>query len=85
MDVAIGAFSSPTEEIRAAASYALGSVSAGNLQVYLPVIPQEIEAKPRRHAVPPVALAQGGKGMKSGGGEGEGRGGRGGEGRSSAV
>ena len=44
----IGAFSSPTEEIRAAASYALGSVSAGNLQLYLPVILQEIEAKPRR-------------------------------------
>ena len=30
------------------ASYALGSVSAGNLQLYLPVILQEIEAKPRR-------------------------------------
>ena len=27
---------------------ALGSVSAGNLQLYLPVILQEIEAKPRR-------------------------------------
>ena len=48
LDVIIGAFSSPTEEIRAAASYALGSVSAGNLQLYLPVILQEIEAKPRR-------------------------------------
>ena len=48
LDVVIGAFSSPTEEIRAAASYALGSVSAGNLQLYLPVILQEIEAKPRR-------------------------------------
>ena len=47
LDVVIGAFSSPTEEIRAAASYALGS-SAGNLQLYLPVILQELEAKPRR-------------------------------------
>ena len=48
LDVVIGAFSSPTEEIRVAASYVLGSVSAGNLQLYLPVILQEIEAKPRR-------------------------------------
>ena len=48
LDVVIGAFSSPTEEIRATSSYALGSVSAGNLQLYLPVILQEIEAKPRR-------------------------------------
>ena len=68
LDVIIGAFSSPTEGIRAAASYALGSVSAGNLQLYLPVILQEIEAKPRRHAVPPAALAQGGKGEEGGGG-----------------
>ena len=44
----IGAVNSPTQEIRAAASYALGSVGAGNLQLYLPVILQEIEAKPRR-------------------------------------
>ena len=48
LDVVIGALSSPTEKIRAATSYALGSVSAGNLQLYLPVILQEIEAKPRR-------------------------------------
>jgi len=46
--VVIGAFSPPTEEIRATSSYALGGVSAGNLQLYLPVILQEIEAKPRR-------------------------------------
>ena len=48
LDVVIGAFSYPTKEIRAAASYALGSVSASNLQLYLPVILQEIEAKSRR-------------------------------------
>ena len=48
LDVVIGAFSSPTEETQAAFSYALGSVSASNLQLYLPVILQEIEAKPKR-------------------------------------
>ena len=34
--------------MRASISYALGSVSAGNLQLYLPVILQGIEANPRR-------------------------------------
>ena len=47
-------------------------LSASNLQLYLPVILQEIEARPRRHAVPPAALAQGGEG-EHGGSDGEGR------------
>ena len=73
LDVIIGAFSSPTEEIRAAASYALGSVSAGNLQLYLPVILQEIEAKPRRQYLLLHSLKE----VREGG-EGRGREGRGG-------
>ena len=48
LDVIIGAFVSPTEEFGATTSYALGSVSACDLQLYLPVILQEIEAKPMR-------------------------------------
>ena len=67
LDVIIGAFSSPTEEIRAAASYALGSVSAGNLQLYLPVILQEIEAKPRRQYLLLHSLKE----VREGGGGGE--------------
>ena len=51
LDVVIGAFSPSTEEIRASTSYALGSVSASNLQLYLPVILQEIEARPRRQCL----------------------------------
>ena len=79
LDVIIGAFSSPTEEIRAAASYALGSVSAGNLQLYLPVILQEIEAKPRRqylllHSLKEVREGGERRGRRE---EGKGKGGRG--------
>lgn len=46
--VILGTFSSQSEEVRSAASYALGSVSAGNLHRYLPFILSEIEANPKR-------------------------------------
>ena len=63
--VILGTFSSQSEEVRSAASYALGwlmprhchvtilcffvgSVSAGNLQNYLPFILSEIQANPKR-------------------------------------
>ena len=84
LDVVIGAFSSPTEETQAAFSYALGSVSAGNLQLYLPVILQEIEAKPRRQYLLLHSLKEVREGRVEHGGS-EGRGGREGEGRISAV
>ena len=79
LNVIIGAFSSPTEEIRAAASYALVSVSAGNLQLYLPVILQEIEAKPRRWYLLLHSLKEVREGGEGGGGGSDGREGREGE------
>lgn len=41
----INAFSSPSEEVKSAASFALGSISVGNLNEYLPFLLQEIEKK----------------------------------------
>ncbi|XP_049773388.1 cullin-associated NEDD8-dissociated protein 1 [Schistocerca cancellata] len=46
--VILNSFSPPSEEIKSAASYALGSVAVGNLPQYLPFVLQEIEAQPRR-------------------------------------
>ena len=71
LDVVIGAFSSPTEEIRAAASYALGSVSAGN------------ECSRRQYLL--LHSFKEGREGRVERGEGDGRRGREGEGRSSAV
>lgn len=47
-DVIIQLFNSPSEEIRSAASYALGCVCAGNLNTYLPFILSEIQTIPKR-------------------------------------
>lgn len=44
----LDAFTSQSEEVKSAASFALGSVAIGNLQEYLPFILQEIEAQPKR-------------------------------------
>lgn len=41
--VVIRSFQSPTEEIKAAASYALGNIAVGNLALYLPVILSQID------------------------------------------
>lgn len=41
-------FSSPNEEVKSAASYALGNVAVGNLSKMLPFVLQEIERQPKR-------------------------------------
>lgn len=47
-DVLLASFSPPSEEVKSAASYALGSVAVGNLPEFLPFILREIEAQPKR-------------------------------------
>ena len=46
--VITAAFDSPCEEVKTAASFALGSIAVGNLQVYLPFVLQEIETKQKK-------------------------------------
>ncbi|KAJ9575390.1 hypothetical protein L9F63_025658, partial [Diploptera punctata] len=46
--VILNSFSPPSEEVKSAASYTLGSVAVGNLPQYLPFVLQEIEAQPKR-------------------------------------
>lgn len=41
-------FSNLSEEIKSAASYALGGIAIGNLRQYLPFILREIENQPKR-------------------------------------
>ena len=41
-------FNHPNEEVKQAASYALGNLSLGNLKEYLPFVLGEIETKPKR-------------------------------------
>lgn len=41
-------FSSPSEEVKSAASFALGKIAAGNLNLYLPFLLKEIQANPKR-------------------------------------
>lgn len=42
------AFSSVSEEIKTAASFALGAVAVGNLSYYLPFVLREIDSQPKR-------------------------------------
>jgi len=56
-------FTNQSEEVKSAASYALGNVALGNLQEYLPFILNEIETQPRRqylllHSLKEVISAQ---------------------------
>ncbi|KAH8410584.1 hypothetical protein KR009_005701 [Drosophila setifemur] len=44
----IECFGATSEDVKAAASHALGAVSVGSLQTYLPLILNEIEAQPKR-------------------------------------
>lgn len=44
----ISCFGSTSEDIKSAASHALGAVSVGNVNYYLPYILNEIEAQPKR-------------------------------------
>lgn len=46
--VILESFSHVSEEIKSAASYALGGIAIGNLRQYLPFILQEIENQPKR-------------------------------------
>lgn len=46
--VIIGCFNHSNEEVKSAASYALGNISLGNLEYYLPFVLKEIEAQPKR-------------------------------------
>ena len=41
-------FNHSSEEVKSAASYALGNISLGNLKEYLPFVLREIESKPKR-------------------------------------
>lgn len=44
----IECFSASSEEVKAAASHALGAIAVGNLPYYLPFVLAEIEAQPKR-------------------------------------
>uniref|UniRef100_A0A1I8QDB4 TATA-binding protein interacting (TIP20) domain-containing protein n=1 Tax=Stomoxys calcitrans TaxID=35570 RepID=A0A1I8QDB4_STOCA len=44
----IECFSAGSEDVKTAASHALGAISVGNLQTFLPLILNEIEAQPKR-------------------------------------
>ncbi|KFW93745.1 Cullin-associated NEDD8-dissociated protein 1, partial [Phalacrocorax carbo] len=46
--VILEAFASPSEEVKSAASYALGNISVGNLKEYLPFMLKEIGSQPKR-------------------------------------
>jgi cullin-associated NEDD8-dissociated protein 1 len=41
-------FNHNSEEVKSAASYALGNISLGNLKEYLPFVLNEIETQPKR-------------------------------------
>lgn len=43
--VIIGSFNSPSEEIKSAASFALGNIAVGNLSQYLPFILGQIDSQ----------------------------------------
>ncbi|XP_038838717.1 cullin-associated NEDD8-dissociated protein 2 isoform X2 [Salvelinus namaycush] len=46
--VILEAFSSPNEEVKSAASCALGNICVGNLEEYLPFMLKEIDSQPKR-------------------------------------
>lgn len=46
--VILNSFSVVSEEVKSAASYALGSICIGNLQQYLPFILKESQDQPKR-------------------------------------
>lgn len=48
MQVILSCFASSNEEVKSAASYALGNVTVGNLAKFLPYVLQEIEKQPKR-------------------------------------
>ncbi|XP_065543369.1 cullin-associated NEDD8-dissociated protein 1-like isoform X4 [Lathamus discolor] len=67
--VILEAFTSSSEEVKSAASYALGSVSVGNLKEYLPFMLKEIGSQPKRqylllHSLKEVISASPADGLK---------------------
>ena len=59
----LNAFNHSSEEVKSAASYALGNIALGNLAEYLPFVLHEIETQPRRqylllHSLKEVISAQ---------------------------
>lgn len=47
-DLLISALGSASEEVKSSASFALGSISVGNLEVYLPFVLEEIEKRDKK-------------------------------------
>ncbi|CAB4064779.1 CAND1 [Lepeophtheirus salmonis] len=47
-NIVLKSFNHSSEEVKSAASYALGKLSLGNLKEYLPFVLQEIESQPKR-------------------------------------
>lgn len=67
--VILDAFSSPSEEVKSAASYALGNISVGNLNEYLPFMLKEIGSQPKRqylllHSLKEVISSSSADGLK---------------------
>uniref|UniRef100_A0A670I7J7 Cullin associated and neddylation dissociated 2 (putative) n=1 Tax=Podarcis muralis TaxID=64176 RepID=A0A670I7J7_PODMU len=67
--VILDAFASPSEEVKSAASYALGNISAGSLKEYLPFMLKEIGGQPKRqylllHSLKEVISSSPGESLK---------------------
>ena len=61
--IILESFNHPSEEVKSAASYALGNISLGNLKEYLPFVLNEIENQPKRqylllHSLKEIISAQ---------------------------
>ena len=62
-DLLIGALGSVSEEVKSSASFALGSISVGNLQVFLPFLLSEIEKRDKKqylllHSLKEIIICQ---------------------------
>ena len=62
-NVIIDSFNHTNEEVKSAASYALGNISLGNLDSYVPFVLKEIETQPKRqylllHSLKEIISAQ---------------------------
>ena len=62
-NVILESFNHTNEEVKSAASYALGNISLGNLDSYVPFVLKEIESQPKRqylllHSLKEIISAQ---------------------------
>ena len=62
-NIIIDSFNHTNEEVKSAASYALGNISLGNLDSYVPFVLKEIETQPKRqylllHSLKEIISAQ---------------------------